>query len=805
MPELRLQLRFWLLGVALAVSYWLVETIADSVFGGEGPVATRLFPADANEVWMRLIIVALILGFTGYISHTLESRARTKQRVQMLQSAVEQTDDAVLITSAELDAPGPEIVYVNEAFCRQSGYAAEELLGQTPRMLQGPDSDPAVLDRLQRCLEREEHFVGGLSNYRKDGSTFRVELRISPVYDRAGNVTHWISVQHDITERERAETALKESEERYRLLVESVEDYAIFMVDPDGRVVSWNEGAERVFGYSEEEIVGEDGFLLFTPEDRRRGAAEEELRQAETDGRAEDERWHVRKDGSTFWGSGFVRPVRDEAGDLRGFSKVVRDITERKRAEKALRENEARKAAIMEAALDCIITMDQAGMITDFNPAAERTFGYRRAEVLGRELAEVIIPRDFRDQHRRGLANYLATGEGRVLNKRIELRGMKADGTEFPVELTIVPIRDGEQPAFTGYLRDITERKRSEEARAQLAAIVESSDDAIISKTLDGIITSWNAGAQKLYGYISEETVGKHLSMLAPPERRDEIAEVLAKIRSGGTIHNRETVRLTKDGRRIDVSLTVSPVKGSEGNIVGASIIARDISERKKAESTLREVREAERRQIAHDLHDDVLQELMDALYSMQVTRMKLRSEEIDIPEIDEQIDDLRKATHSLRDAINNLRRESIQKQPFLHVLRSVVLANRQKAPHIELDLNVDTSFSSESLGSNGIELLRIIQEALVNVRRHSWASHVRVSLREEEDFLTAEVVDDGRGFDPELAWGGVGVSAMQERASKLGSDLEIHSEPGRGTRVAVRVPTALVLAAGAPDNPSEI
>jgi PAS domain S-box-containing protein len=805
MPELRLQLRFWLLGVALAVSYWLVETIADSVFGGEGPVATRLFPADANEVWMRLIIVALILGFTGYISHTLESHARTKQRVQMLQSAVEQTDDAVLITSAELDAPGPEIVYVNEAFCRQSGYAAEELLGQTPRMLQGPDSDPVVLDRLRRCFEREEHFVGCLSNYRKDGSTFRVELRISPVYDRAGNVTHWISVQHDITERERAETALKESEERYRLLVESVEDYAIFMVDPDGRVVSWNEGAERVFGYSEEEIVGEDGSLLFTPEDRRRGAAEEELRQAETDGRAEDERWHVRKDGSTFWGSGFVRPVRDEAGDLRGFSKVVRDITERKRAEKALRENEARKAAIMEASLDCIITMDHAGMITDFNPAAERTFGYRRAEVLGRELAEVIIPRDFRDQHRRGLANYLATGEGRVLNKRIELRGMKADGTEFPVELTIVPIRDGEQPAFTGYLRDITERKRSEEARAQLAAIVESSDDAIISKTLDGIITSWNTGAQKLYGYISEETVGKHISMLAPPEKRDEIAEVLAKIRSGGAIHNRETVRLTKDGRRIDVSLTVSPVKGSEGNIVGASTIARDISERKKAESTLREVREAERRQIAHDLHDDVLQELMDALYSMQVTRMKLRSEEINIPEIDEQIDDLRKATHSLRDAINNLRRESIQKQPFLHVLRSVVLANRQKAPHIEIDLNVDTSFSSEPLGSNGIELLRIIQEALVNVRRHSWASHVRVSLREEEDFLTAEVVDDGRGFDPELAWGGVGVSAMQERASKLGSDLEIHSEPGGGTRVAVRVPTALVLAAGAPDNPSEI
>jgi PAS domain S-box-containing protein len=356
-----------------------------------------------------------------------------------------------------------------------------------------------------------------------------------------------------------------------------------------------------------------------------------------------------------------------------------------------------------------------------------------------------------------------------------------------------------------GTIEDVTERRQSEEARARLAAIVDSSDDAIISKTLDGFITSWNEGAQILYGYTPEEVVGKHISMLAPPEKRDEIAEIFAKISSGEAIHNRESVRLAKDGRQIDVSLTVSPVKNSKGSIVGASTIARDITERKRAESALREVREAERRQIARDLHDDVLQELTDALYSMQISRMKLRDEEIDIPEIDEQIGDLRKATHSLRNAINNLRRESIQEQPFLRLLRGVAVANRQKAPHIEIELDVDASFASQCLGSTGIELLRIIQEALVNVRRHSWARHVRVSLREEEDLLTAEVVDDGRGFDPELSWGGVGVSAMQERASKLGSELEIDSEPGRGTRVTVRVPTALVLAVDTSHNPSEI
>jgi len=138
-------------------------------------------------------------------------------------------------------------------------------------------------------------------------------------------------------------------------------------------------------------------------------------------------------------------------------------VLELQRSEESLRKSEARKGAIMESALDCIVTMDQTGAITDFNPAAERTFGYRRDEVLGRELAEKIIPPHLRDSHRRGLSRYLATGEDPVLNRRIEISGMRADGTEFPVELTIIPICLGEKPAFTDYLRDITERKRNED------------------------------------------------------------------------------------------------------------------------------------------------------------------------------------------------------------------------------------------------------------------------------------------------------------------------------------------------------
>jgi protein-histidine pros-kinase len=182
----------------------------------------------------------------------------------------------------------------------------------------------------------------------------------------------------------------------------------------------------------------------------------------------------------------------------------------------------------------------------------------------------------------------------------------------------------------------------------------------------------------------------------------------------------------------------------------------------------------------------------------MQITRVKLRDQGIDVPEMDREIDNLQKATHGLREAIGDLRRGSIWQWPFLYTLRSVVTANRQKAPQIEMNLDADVSFSSEPPRRAGVELLRIIQEALVNVRRHSQARHVRLGLCEERGFLAAEVVDDGRGFDPDTALSGTGLSAMQERVFEVGGDLDIQSAPGKGTKVLVRVPMALALAAGA-------
>ena len=257
----------------------------------------------------------------------------------------------------------------------------------------------------------------------------------------------------------------------YRLLAENIKDYAIFTVDPTGRVTSWTAGAERLLGYRKDEIVGQSAAVLFTPEDVQRDVPRKEIEQARSTGRGEDDRWHVRKDGSRFWSSGVMTPLWDGDGNLRGLAKLMRDRTEWKQSDDARRESEGRRAAILETAPDGIITIDHEDQIVEFNPAAERLLGWRRADVLGRKMAEVIVPPRLREAHYRGIEHYLASGHGPALGKRLKLPAMRADGTEFPAELAITRVPVEGAILFTGFVRDLTERETQERRRAAELAV----------------------------------------------------------------------------------------------------------------------------------------------------------------------------------------------------------------------------------------------------------------------------------------------------------------------------------------------
>ncbi|MDX6535549.1 MAG: hypothetical protein QOF68_3293, partial [Gaiellales bacterium] len=248
------------------------------------------------------------------------------------------------------------------------------------------------------------------------------------------------------------------------------------------------------------------------------------------------------------------------------------------------RFSEVRTQLMVESAPDAVIVMDSDCRILEFNAAAERMFGWPRHSAIGASVPGRLIPKDERQIYWRKLRKYLRTGQSDGLGRTFERRMLRADGTEFIAETATTAVGSGDGRVFTSYVRDISERKESERRALDLAAIVATTDDAIIRKRLDGTIESWNRGAERLYGYTAEEVIGKHVSLLAADDEPDDVPAILERIGRGEHVDHFETKRKTKWGDHVYVSLTVSPLIDASGTIVGVSAIGRDITEQKRAE-----------------------------------------------------------------------------------------------------------------------------------------------------------------------------------------------------------------------------
>ncbi|MEV0937578.1 PAS domain S-box protein [Streptomyces phaeochromogenes] len=228
------------------------------------------------------------------------------------------------------------------------------------------------------------------------------------------------------------------------------------------------------------------------------------------------------------------------------------------------------------------------------NAQTEALFGYRREELLGQPV-ELLIPGRFRAHHVQHRDGYAANRQVRPMGAGLELHGLRRDGTEFPVEISLSPLETADGLLVSAAVRDVSDRRRAEERINELAALVESSQDAILAKTLDGHITYWNAAAQRLYGYTRDEVMGRHVSLLAPSERRHEIDALMDQLRDGERIEHFETLRQTRSGGLLDVDITLWPTRSPDGTVIGACAIVRDISDRKRAEAELTELYEQQR------------------------------------------------------------------------------------------------------------------------------------------------------------------------------------------------------------------
>ena len=232
------------------------------------------------------------------------------------------------------------------------------------------------------------------------------------------------------------------------------------------------------------------------------------------------------------------------------------------------------------AALDAVVSLDGEGMVREWSPAAAALFRVEREVAVGLDLIELIVPAALRESAREALLEERPDGEG-TLGRRLELTARRGDNSEFQVELTIVRAAAGETGP-TVLARDVSHRAEVEQTRAHLALVVAGTRDAVLSKDLDGVVTSWNPAAEELYGYSAEEAVGRHVSFLMPDHLRHEVDKILAAVRNGQVLETYETHRVRKDGTVIDVALTISPITGTGGGLSGASVIARDITDQRR-------------------------------------------------------------------------------------------------------------------------------------------------------------------------------------------------------------------------------
>jgi PAS domain S-box-containing protein len=256
---------------------------------------------------------------------------------------------------------------------------------------------------------------------------------------------------------------LVRSEERFRSMVAGIKDYAIFMLDLEGRISTWNTGAERIKGYKADEIIGEHFSRFYPEEDIRSGKPEFELKMAASEGQFEEEGWRVRKDGSRFWANVVITAVRDRNGELLGYSKVTRDFTDRKVAEEAMRRSEAQFRALFEFSPDAIIASDREGRVTEINARVASMFGYQREELVGQSV-DILVPERFRHTHPGRRMEYASSARVRPMGAGLELAGRRKDGTEFPADIMLGPVETENGRVVLSVIRDLTEKREAEEA-----------------------------------------------------------------------------------------------------------------------------------------------------------------------------------------------------------------------------------------------------------------------------------------------------------------------------------------------------
>src|ERR1700674_39810 len=723
------------------------------------------------------------------------------------------------------------ILWANQTELDLLGYTGEEYIGH---YISEFHVDGQVIGDILARLSGGEVLREYEARLRtKDGAIRYVLISSSALFED-GKFVHSRCFTHDITERKQVEAQLRENERRFREMIDSL-PAAIYTTNAEGRITHFNPAAVEFSGRAPE--LGSDhwcvSWKMFRPDGTPLPHDECPMAVALKEGRIVDgvECIAERPDGRRVWFTPYPRPLRDAEGRIVGGINMLLDISERKQAERAT----SLLAAIVGSSDDAIMSMNLEAIITSWNRSAERLFGHTAEEAIGQHITLIIPP----DRRQEEAANLERIRQGEQI-ERFETVRVPKGGTTFDVSLTISPVKDaaGRVTGVSRVPRDITRRKEAERTTNLLAAIVDSSDDAIISKTLDGMIRSWNYSAERMFGYTAEEAIGQHITLIIPPDRRQEEAMILERLRRGERVEHFETLRVRKDGTVLDISLTVSPVKDGAGRVVGASKVARDVTEQKRAEQALRESKEQlrslangletqvrvrtqelehrnaevveqseqlrdlsnrllrsqddERRRIARELHDSAGQIITALGMSLANIGQRVTHDSQLARGVQDGQELVQQLSKEIRTTAYLLHPPLLDENGIPDAIRWYVqgLAGRS-------DLKIEL-YISEGFGRLPREvelaLFRIMQECITNIHRHSGSNKATIRIVRKAESVSLDIQDEGKGIPAEKLAGiqvqhlGVGIAGIRERVRHLQGAVTIQSNHS-GTTISVTLP----------------
>jgi two-component system, cell cycle sensor histidine kinase and response regulator CckA len=770
----------------------------------------------------------------------------------------------VLDLVTALDDEG-HVVFASPSHERVLGYTPEELIGRSPLELVHP-SDREVA---RAALMAADGRPASTRLRHRDGHWVVVEGTISAVPDAGDAAVRCVAVSRDVTTRVRADR-LREAQYRVTRALSAagtVEEGSVavlrviaeqlgwrmgvlWQVDPDAEalrcVALWKpasaasdqfeELTRRITFVRGEGLpgrvweTGDPAWIADVAADHalpRRDAAE---RAGVHAGVA------VRVDcGESPWGvmeffSGDARePEADILAVLATIGTQLGQFIERMDAQHAVRDQELRKRAVVDAALDCVVTMDHRGRILEFNPAAERTFGYSAAEVVGRELAEVLVPPSLRDRHRAGLARYVETGRSTIIGRRLEMPALAADGREFPVELAIVRVDLPGPPLFSGYIRDITERLRAEEAlresRSLLQAVADGTPDALFLKDREGTYLLINEAGARALGHTVEEVIGARDADLMPAEAAAELEETDRRVMESGQ------TRVSEDrvGERTFLA-TKAPYRAEDGEVVGVLGVAHDITERRRLEEELQHAHKMEAvgrlaGGVAHDFNNvltvirgfsDLAREQLavggDIAGSLhEVTRATERGTALTqpllslsrrAPVVTEPVD-LNAVVADMDTLLRRVIGEDLRLVTVFGASPGVVRANRSQLEQVILNLAINARDAMPSGGKLTIETadasvdaeaadeLGVVPGPHVMLRVCDTGAGMDAETRARvfEPFFTTKPAGHGTGL---------GLATVHGVVSQSGGHIAVRSSPDAGTTFVIHLPAAAAKPAAA-------